>query len=71
MTLKRPSETLLERHKELCVLLDFGFVMIVLTADPDIKTSGLHCAFAACHCDGPCHLESRNRSQSDFIANEM
>lgn len=47
MTLERRSEILLELHDESFILLDFGFVMIVLTADPDIKTSDLDCAFAA------------------------
>lgn len=63
MTLECPSEILL--CEEWFGLLDFGLVMIVVTADPDIKTSGLDCVFAACHIyDGSSYLEERNRAQN-------
>lgn len=52
MTLQQPSVVLLRFHYASFGLLDFRFVMILLTTDPYIKACGLDCAFTAYHYDG-------------------
>lgn len=52
MTLVCPSVILLKLHQASFGLLNFRFVMILLTADPDIKAYGLDCAFATYHHGG-------------------
>ena len=43
---------LLGVHEELLVLLYFGSLMVVLTADPNVEASGLDSGFAAHHRSG-------------------
>lgn len=51
MTLERLSVILLKSHEGLFGSLDFGFVMILPTIEPDIEACGLDCAFATHRCD--------------------
>lgn len=43
---------LLELHEGLLILLYFGSLMIVLTADPNVEAYGLDSGFAAYHRSG-------------------
>lgn len=43
---------LLGLHEELLILLYFGSLMIVLTADPNVEAYGLDSGFAAHHRSG-------------------
>ena len=47
-------------YKELLVLLYFGFVMIVLTADPNVEACGLDSGFAAHYRSGLIHVALRH-----------
>lgn len=50
--LQRLLMVVLALHKGLPVLLYFGSVMIVLTADPNVEAHGLDSGFAAHHRSG-------------------
>ena len=49
MMLKHPSVILFIFHQALFDLLDSGFMVILLTIDPDVKACGLDYAFTAYH----------------------
>lgn len=67
MTFNRPLIIRFECHRILFGLFDFGFVMILFTINPNIKTCNFNCIFIAYYHDGSSCLDKKIDPQNIVV----